>query len=385
MRGNITRRGRSSWRLKFDIEAAGGKRQTRYVTVRGKRQDAERELARRLNAAHDGTLVEPSKITIADYLRSWLDSPHGLAGKTAERYRQLADQQIIPHIGAVPLQKLRPAHVADWHGKLLTAGGMNGRALSARTVGHAHRVLHRALARAAAVELLPRNVASVVKPPKVEETEIEILQADQIATVLAALAGHMLEPIAVLDLSTGARRGEVLALRWRDLDLDGATVRIERSLEQTKAGLRFKAPKTKHGRRTVTLPSMAVEALWVHRRRILELRMALGQGKLDTDALVFSRLDGSPLPPNDLSRDWWRFVKSRKLPAVSFHALRHTHVSVLIASGMDVLAISRRIGHSSPVVTLRVYAHLFKSNDTAAATAIEAALGGNALRTGKER
>jgi integrase len=204
------------------------------------------------------------------------------------------------------------------------------------------------------------------------------LRADQIATVLAALEGHALQSIAVLALSTGARRGELLALRWRDLDLDGATVRIERSLEQTKQGLRFKAPKTKHGRRLVTLPAIAVEALRAHRRRVLELRMALGQGKLDTGALVFSRLDGSPLPPNDLSRDWWRFVQNRKLPAVSFHALRHTHVSCLIATGVDPLTISRRIGHSSPVVTLRVYAHLFSNTDAAAATAIEAALRGPA-------
>jgi integrase len=198
--------------------------------------------------------------------------------------------------------------------------------------------------------------------------------------VLAALAGHVLEPIAVLALSTGARRGEILGVRWSDLNFDGATMRIERSLEQTKAGLRFKPPKTKHGRRVVALPAIATDALRAHRRRILELRMALGQGKLDTGALVFSTIDGSPLPPNNLSRDWWRFVQSRKLPAVAFHALRHTHVSALIAGGVDPLAISRRIGHASPVVTLRVYAHMFQNNDAAAAKAIE-----NALRTGKEQ
>jgi integrase len=380
MRGNITRRGRSSWRIKFDVDAAGGRRQTRYVTVRGRRQDAERELARLISATHDGTLVEPSRATVADHIRTWLSGPHGLAPTSVQRYWQLAEQQIIPHLGAVPLQKLKPAHVADWHGKLLKAGGVTGRALAARTVGHAHRVLRLLLARAVTNEIIPRNVAGVVKPPKVEETEVGILQADQIAVVLSALAGHALEPIVVLALGSGARRGEILALRWQDLDLDGATVRIERSLEQTRAGLRPKAPKTKHGRRLVTLPAFAVEALRAHRRRTLELRIALGRGKLADDALVFSRLDGSPLPPNDLSRDWRRFVKARGLPAVAFHALRHTHVSALINSKIDLLTISRRIGHSSPVVTLRVYAHMFQNTDAVAATAIE-----NALRTSKER
>jgi integrase len=244
----------------------------------------------------------------------------------------------------------------------------------------AHRVLHRALARAVATEVVSRNVASIIKPPKVEETEVESLTADQIASVLAALKGHWLQPIAVLALSSGARRGELLALRWTDIDLDTATARIERSLEQTKAGLRFKSPKTKHGRRVIALPPVAVEALPAHRRRQLELRMALGQGKPEPDALVFGTVEGDPIPPNNLSRDWARFVKARKLPAVSFHGLRHSHASALIATGIDALTVSRRIGHASPVVTLKVYSHLFKETDRTAASAIEAA-----LRTGDER
>lgn len=280
MRGNITRRGKSSWRLKLDLPAGTGERQTRYVTVRGKRQDAERELTRLIAAADNDSFIEPTKLTIADYLRTWLNGPHGLAGKTAERYQQLAEQQIVPHLGALPLQKLRPAHVADWHAKLLLAGGKDGRPLGARTVTAAHRVLHRLLARAVAVELLTRNVASAVKPPKVGEAEIESLTADQISVVLKALEGHYpLQPIAVLALSSGARRGEILALRWGDVDLVASTVRIERSLEQTRAGLRFKLPKTKHGRRVVALPPIILEALRAHRRRQLELRLALGLGQ----------------------------------------------------------------------------------------------------------
>jgi integrase len=126
-------------------------------------------------------------------------------------------------------------------------GGKDSQPLSSRTVGHAHRVLHRALARAAAIELVSRNVASFVKPPKV----------DQMDAVLTALKDHWLEPFAVLALSSGARRGELLALNWANVDLDAGTIKIERSLEQTKAGLRFKAPKTKNGRRVVSLPPNA--------------------------------------------------------------------------------------------------------------------------------
>jgi integrase len=375
MRGNITRRGKNSWRLKFEVGAdATGSRKTRYVTVKGKRQHAERELTSLLAAADAGTLPEPSKVTIAEYLRNWLDGTHGLSLKTVERYRGLAEQQIIPHLGAIMLQRLKPTQVQAWHGTLIKSGGKGGRALAARTVGHAHRVLHRALQRAVENETLMRNVASVIPPPKVEAQEIEILDAQQIVMVLRRLEGHPLYAISAIALATGMRRGELLALQLGDLDLDVGSLRVERSLEETAAGLRLKPPKSKHGRRTISLPASAVAVLRAHWRTQLEFRLALGLGKPDPETLIFSAPDGSPLSPDNLSRDWRRACRSLGLPPVMFHALRHTHASALIAAGLDVVTISRRLGHSSPNVTLGTYAHLFTHTDTAAASAIEAAL-----------
>ena len=391
-RGNITRRGQSSWQLKFDVSSGNGMRQTRYVTVRGKRQDAQRELTRLLGQADAGTLVEPSKVTVAEYLRAWLGHPAqqgeqalpppaGLTPKTAERYRELAEGQIIPHLGSIVLQNLRPAKVAEWHAVILKSGSRRGRPLAARTVGHAHRVLHRALERAVETEVLSRNVAAAVSPPKVEAAEIEILDAEQIAETLHKLEGHPLYAVAVAGLATGMRRGELLALRLlADVDLDAGTVRVERSLEETQAGLRFKAPKTAHGRRSISLPESALTVLREHRRKLLEMRLQLGLGRPDADTLVFGQADGAPMRPNQLSWLWRSACKARRLPRVSFHALRHTHASALIAAGLDVLAISRRLGHSNPTVTLNTYGHLFKKDDSAAVDAIEAA-----LRTSRER
>jgi integrase len=376
MRGNITRRGRNSWRLKFDLgrDPKTGERITRLVTVRGKRQDAERELTKLLHAAGEGTLVDASTVTIAEYINAWLGSPEGLTPKTLERYRQIVAQQIVPHLGAIALQKLRPAQVQAWHGTILKSGGRGGRPLSPRTVGQAHKILHRALARAAAAEIVARNVASVIRPPKVEHRETACLAAGQIAEVLIKLGGHALYPIVAVAVGTGARRGELLALRWSDVDLDGATVRVERSLEETDEGLRFKSPKTKHGVRTVSLPSSAVDALRLHRRQQLERRLALGLGRPAVDALVFSMPDGSPMSPDALSSEWRRVVKTCGLPKITFHALRHSHVSALVAAGLDVVAISRRLGHGSPATTLSVYAHMFEKTDAAAAQAIDAAM-----------
>jgi integrase len=344
------------------------------VSVKGKRIDAQRELTRLLSAVDSGMIVESDKLTVACHLRAWLDNA-AVAPKTLERYRALAEQQIIPHLGAIVLQRLRPATVKDWHATLLKSGGKNGAPLAPRTVGHAHRLLHTALQAAVVTEKASRNVAGAISPPKAELAEIQILKADEIPKVLSRLTGHELYAIANTALATGARRGELLAVSWACLDLDTATMRIDRALEQTKAGLRFKPPKTKYGRRTITLPAGAVTVMREHRLRQLELRMQLGLGKPDPDALVFSRPTGEPIPPNDLSRDWRRACKALMLPRVMFHALRHTHASALIAAGIDIVKISRRLGHGSPAITLKVYSHLFDTRDDGAAEAIGIAMG----------
>ena len=134
MKGNLQKRGLNSWRLKYDLEPDGsGRRQTRYATLKGSRREVEAQASKLLAAVANGVDVTPSKVTVADHFRVWLDGPHGLAAKTHERYAQLVEQQIIPHLGALSLQKLRPAHVGDWHAKLMKAGGQGGRSLSART------------------------------------------------------------------------------------------------------------------------------------------------------------------------------------------------------------------------------------------------------------
>jgi integrase len=384
MSGNITRRGAHSWRLKFEAgerDPATGKRRTRYATVRGTKKDAQRELIRHLAEVEAGIAVDPSKITVAEYVRGWLDDAGGLAGKTRERYRELAEQQIIPHLGGTVLQKLRPAQIADWHATLLGSGGKGGRPLSARTVGHAHRVLHTALARAARLEIIGRNVASVVRPPKVDTEEVEILSAEQIGDVLSKLRGHTLYSIVALALGTGMRRGELCALRWSDVDLDGATVRVDRSIEETKEGLYAKAPKTRNGRRTISLPSSVVDTLRAHRVHQLGQRLTLGLGRLDPNDLVFTTPDGLPRSPDNLSRDWRRTVVTLDLPLVMFHALRHSHASALIAANLDVLTISRRLGHASAAFTLNTYTHLFADKTDAAAKAMDTAMGGGVTKT----
>jgi integrase len=219
-------------------------------------------------------------------------------------------------------------------------------------------------------------VASNVEPPKAEDREIAILKAREIVAVLDLLKGSRLHPVASLAAASGLRRSELLALRWQDVDLSGASLKVVHSLEQTKAGgIRFKAPKTKAGRRSLSLPSWAVAMLEQHRKDQLELRLRLGLGKPGADALVFCNHDGSPISPNYFSIMWGRAMKAHGFPGKTFHSLRHSHASALIRAGLDVMRVSRQLGHSKPSTTLTTYTHEFEELDTAAAAAIEKMLG----------
>lgn len=378
MTGHIRRRGARSWELKFDAgtDPVTRKRRIRYSSFKGTKREADIELARLVSANAAGEGVDPSKATVAEFCerweRDWASVNVGL--KTLERYQQILRLNVVPHIGAVHMQKLRPVHLSELYAKLQREGGKEGRALSARSVGHVHRVLHRAFGHAAQWGIIQQNVVSLVSPPPVPHGEIEIMSPEQVQTVLRKLRGRSIYMIATLAFATGMRRGEILALRWKDVNLDSAKLRVEQSLEQTKKGLRFKSPKTKHGRRTISLPTSIVAELRAHWRAQQEKRLALGLGKAPEDALVFATWDGAVRSPMALTQEWISVVNKLRLPKVTLHSLRHTHASQLISSGMDILTISRRLGHSSPTVTLGVYGHLISNTDDRAAQIIEAAL-----------
>lgn len=370
--GSYRQRGRNSWEIRYDLPPGpDGGRRIAYQTVKGSRADAMKALREALHKQDKGVAVNPSSATVADFLGEWLSdvAPRSVAPKALERYHGLVKFQIIPHIGAIKLQKLRPADIDAW------LAALESSKLSVRSIRHAHGVLRSALSHAAAVEMIERNVAKIIKPPKLERKEIEILTEDEIAETLRKLDGHPFYPVAAFAIGTGARRGEIAALRWDDVDWDRASVRIERSTEQTRNSMRTKATKTAAGKRTVSLPASILTVLREHRRQQLELRLALGIGAPPANAPVFTDLEGNPIAPDLITSRWRRAIRHRKLPKVSFHALRHSHASALIAAGLDVIAVSRRLGHASPALTLSVYGHLFKNKDQEAADAIDTVLG----------
>jgi integrase len=380
MSGHIRRRG-ENFELKYEagIDPRTGKRITKYLSFAGTRREAQAKLAELITAVAKGSHIDTSKITVAEFVRSRIDqweASGSISAKTAARYRELNENQIVPFIGAMALQKLRPLHIEQWHSDLRTKGHARGKGgLSPRTIGHAHRVLSSALSDAAENDLVLRNIMHSKSPPKVPDEEMVI--ARDVPALVAELkaSGRNLCVPAMVSLFTGMRRSEVLALKWGRVDLDRKVIEVREALEFTKAhGIRFKAPKSKAGRRDITLPDILANALRDYRKAQLELRLKLGAGKLQDDDLLFTDIDGGPINPNALSVAWLNFAKRIGMPDITFHALRHTHASQLIDQSVDIVTISKRLGHAKPDITLRIYAHLYRKDDGKAAEAINAIL-----------
>jgi integrase len=268
----------------------------------------------------------PSKVTVSEFLDRWEKdwAANNVSPKTRERFAQLIAHQVQPHLGNMLMQKLRVVHLNELYGKLLRDGRVGGGQLSAKTVGHVHRCLRRAFGHAAQWGLITQNPAALVHPPRVQQVEIEILRENEVEVMLTSLRERnaLLCTIAIVALGSGLRRGELCALRWSNVDLDSRTLRVEQSLEQTRAGLRFKAPKIKHGLRTMTLPPSVISELRAHWRAQNEQRLALGIGRSTPQDLVFPGVGPSATyaqhtQPRMVAHDrcYWRPANKPACPA----------------------------------------------------------------------
>jgi integrase len=374
--GHIQRRGKSSWRLKYDVgrDPETGRRITRYATVRGKKAVAQRELRKLLEAVDKGMVADAGRMTVGDWLKQWIEEArHTVSLKTHERYSEIVHRHLVPVLGELPLAKLAPAHIQGFYNDALKSGRLDGRGgLSPQTVVHFDRVLHLALKRARALRLIAVNPVEDVERPKVEEREMQTLADEEAARLLAAAATTRIYVPIVLALATGLRRGELLALRWQDIDLTAGIIQVVRSLEQTNDGLRFKTTKTKRGKRPVVVPPSVLEVLRDHKTRQAKERLRLGLGRGE---LVFTRVDGEPISPDSFT-SWVARVAKRAGTShiMPVHGLRHTHITNLLRANVHPKVASERAGHSRVGFTLDRYSHVIPSLQEDAALRIDAAL-----------
>jgi integrase len=367
MKGHIRERSPGHWAIILDArDPQTGKRRRRWHSFKGTKREAQVECARIISEAQQGGAIDPSRITLAEFLdrfeTDWLSTQ--VTALTAERYRH-ALAHVRRQLGEKHLQKLQPANLASFYATL------HGDGLAPRSVKLIHRIVHRALGQAKVWGLVRDNAAEFAKPPRAQDQEVKMLQPAEAAALVERLRGGPLYMIALLGLATGMRRNEMLGLRWCDVDLGAGRIKIEQSLEQTTThGIRVKSPKTRSGRRTISLPGSLVAELrqyWISQQ---EQRLFAGLGKASDASPVLAGADGSYQSPGAISQAWGRAVPDYKL-----HSLRHTHASMLIASGMDVLTISRRLGHASATITLSVYGHMIAGSDDRAAQIVDQMLG----------
>ncbi len=352
MAGQIIKRGERSFIVRVFIgRDANGKRDYMNQTVKGSKKDAQALLNKLLREKDMGTLLEPSRESLNDYLDRWLEAAAKprLGASSYSDYERLLRYYVRPELGATPLQKLTALDIQKVY------AGMSARNLSPRTVQYTHRILRNALEQAVKWRVLTHNPAQHVELPKQVRREMDFMTDEESRRFLTAARTSPHYAFFTLLLSTGLRPSEALALRWQDVDLKRHALRITRTVKRHGGVWLFDEPKTKKSRRVVDYPMSLNEVLLEHRAKQAEL---IGEGEL-----VFSSLEGTPLhEKNILTRYYRPLLTAAELPKeMRLYDLRHTHASLLLLAGVHPKVVSERLGHSSVVITLDTYSHIIPS------------------------
>jgi integrase len=374
MRGHVRKRG-ARWAVVVDIgdDPQTGKRRRKWHSGFRTRREAESELATILTRLDGRTYTEPTRQTVSAYLEQWFSAQQSrLRPSTHESYRRVLHAQVTPTIGAVPLARLTATALDDLYARLLHDGRCDGTGgLSARTVRYTHTIIRRALADAVRKGLVARNVADLADPPSATEAKAPTMRtwtADELAAFLKHVSEDRLFATWMTAASTGARRGEVLGARWRDLDLDGRRWGIVQTVIESGVS------RPKSGRsRSVALDAGTVDALRAHRKAQAAERLALGPAYVDSD-LVFCREDGEALRPRSFSRAFDRHVATAELPRIRLHDLRHTWATLALSAGVHPKIVSERLGHATIAITLDTYSHVSPGMQQDAADTVAALL-----------
>jgi integrase len=372
MKGHIRERAPGHWAIVLDLrDPETGKRRRKWHSFIGTKREAQVECARLISEMKGGTYLEPSKVTLAAYLERWLDyAKSKISPRTYERYCEIVRKNIIPALGAIYLTKLRPAQIAGAYNDALASGRRDGRGgLAPTTVIYMHRLIKQSLGQAVRWELLTRNPADAVDPPKAERAALTTYDMDQTAELLEALRGTRLRLPVLLAVMCGLRRGEIVALRWRHIDFGAGKMAVVESAEQTADGVRYKPPKSGKGR-AVALSDMVLAELRQHRLAQAEELLRLGIRQSDA-TFIYARQDGEPMQPRSLSQMW--AATETGLPRVPFHNLRHSHATHMLAAGVHPKVASERLGHSRVGVTLDLYSHVLPGMQEDAAARVDVA------------
>ena len=370
--GSIYRRNDGRWVGEMTIE--GRRRKFVYGKTR---KEVQEKLQVALQEKQQGVVLEgTARQTLGQFLADWLENSQkqNVRARTYERYEEIVRLHIDPVLGRHRLQKLSAQHVQAFYTKKLNEG------LSASTVGVFHNVLHKALDMATRWGLVPRNVCDLVSPPHAEGFEIQPLTVEQAHKLLTVARGHRLEALFTLALATGMRRGELLALKWQDINFAVGTLQIRRILTRVPSKMPGKGyvetePKTQKSRRSIVIAPFAVEALKQHRSRQLAAKLKAGEFWKDHDYVFCTSIGTNLNPSKDVLDQLKVLLKKAGLHDIRFHDLRHSAATLLLTEGVHPKVVQELLGHSNISMTMDVYSHVLPSMQQDAISRLNTALG----------
>ncbi len=375
MRGYVVKKGKNYYAVVYDgVDPGTGKEKRKWVSAGPRKGDAEKLVTELVKRRNQGASVAVEKLTLGQYLMErWLPIQESqLRKSTFDAYRRNIELHVLPPLSKMPLEKLTASDLDALYATLLVRGRKaatrTGEGLAPKTVRSIHLVVHKALADAERKGLVIRNVAALADPPKVgarKQSEIKSWTADQLDVFLEAIESHRLAPAFHLGAYTGMRRGELLGLRWKDIDLDANRLSVRQALVSVAYEMHISDVKTGSGRRTIDIEDETVEVLRTWRK----VREDEADGPVAQDALVFTKPDTSWIHPDVFSQVFDRVVARIPVPEISLHDLRHTHATLLLQAGVSVKVVCERLGHSNPAFTMSVYQHVLPGMQAEAAVA----------------
>lgn len=360
--GTIYKRPNGTWAAQIMI---AGRRRTKYAPTR---RACQAWLTEQRAALDQGRSLEPVRVTVADYLTHWLEIGQPTwAPSTHKHYAQVVRDHLVPEIGSVQLQRLRPDHVQVLLSRKLQAG------TGTRTVQLAHAVLRRALNQARRWGLITTNPAEVIDAPRPPRHEMSVWDANQVRRFLEACADHRLHALFYLAVTAGIRQGELLGLQWSDFDAATGTLQIQRQIRRVHGeGLQLRDVKTAAGRRLITLGETGIAKLRAHRKDQIEEQLFAGAQWNNAHDLIFTNTIGGPVDPSKLYKQFRAISARAGLPQIRFHDLRHTAASLMLSQGIHPKVVQERLGHSTISITLDTYSHVVPSLQRDAAELIDA-------------
>ena len=367
IRKRTSKTGKTSYQITLECgcDPVTGERLRQYATVHGTKKEAERIARQMVREAESGGSAVSTTTTVCGWIAQWLKNYKvDIEQTTRESYREKIDNYIVPAFGKTLLRDLRAEAIQRWVNELRDKG------LSPKTIRNTYNILNPALKKAVTLRMIPYNPCDGVELPKLVKPDVAIYDTDLCKQVVELAKGTSMYLIVLLEVMTGLRRGELIALTWQDVDVKSGVIHINKNTVRANGGTITKSPKSKAGIRDITIGPEVIAALCRARAEYDRDRKRYGPGFHD-DGYVIHQKDGKPFRPDSITQKWSRFEESHGLQHIKFHGLRHSHATALAQAGVNPKVVQERLGHADVSITLNTYTHATTTMNRDAASKLD--------------